>query len=73
MARKKTFKIPGVSFSAKRALGITAAKQKLSKQIGIPLTKAGRQRKIGKAMGCMVFVVPTLIGILMFIGYQTLT
>ncbi|MEZ6255946.1 MAG: hypothetical protein R3B92_04220 [Patescibacteria group bacterium] len=34
-------------FSWKRALGITRAKQKISRSIGIPLTKSGRQRKVG--------------------------
>ncbi|RJX18451.1 MAG: hypothetical protein C4575_10610 [Desulforudis sp.] len=53
MGRKKKG-IPGLSFSWKRALGISAAKGKLSRQIGIPLTRSGRQRKIGKAMGCCV-------------------
>jgi len=43
----KSFKIPGVTFSAKRALGITSAKRKISKTIGIPLTKSGRERKVG--------------------------
>ena len=44
--------IPGLSFSWKRALGISAAMGKLSRQIGVPLTRQGRQRKVGKAMGC---------------------
>lgn len=34
-------------FSWKRALGITKAKQKISRATGIPLTKSGRQRKAG--------------------------
>lgn len=34
-------------FSWKRFLGITALKSKISKKTGIPLTKSGRQRKIG--------------------------
>lgn len=46
--------IPGLSFSWKRALGISAAKARISRKIGIPLTASGRQRKIGRAMGCMV-------------------
>lgn len=50
MARKKG--IPG--FSWKRASGLSAAKGKLSRQLGVPLTRAGRQRKVGKAMGCCV-------------------
>ena len=40
----------GFSFSLKRALGITAIKQKLSKSTGIPLTKQGLERKIGGAV-----------------------
>lgn len=37
-------------FSWKRALGITKAKRKISKATGIPLTKSGRQRKLGAAI-----------------------
>ncbi len=40
-------KIPGLSFSLKRAVGISALKQKVSKATGIPLTKQGLERKIG--------------------------
>lgn len=46
----------GISFSWKRALGISAAKAKISRSIGIPLTRSGRQRKVGRAMGCCVVV-----------------
>jgi hypothetical protein len=42
----------GFSFSWKRALGISAAKARLSRQIGIPLTRSGRQRMVGRALGC---------------------
>jgi hypothetical protein len=52
MGRKKG--IPGVSVSWKRAVGISSAKAKLSRQIGIPLTRSGRQRKFGAAMGCCI-------------------
>jgi len=50
MASKKkgSLKIPGLSFSWKRALGITSAKRKVAKITGIPTTKSGRQRKLGK-------------------------
>ncbi len=41
-------KIPGLSFSWKRALGITQTKQKIARQTGIPMTKSGLERKIGK-------------------------
>lgn len=50
MARKKTL-LPGVSFSWKRALGVTSAKNKIAKATGIPTTKSGRQRKLGKLLG----------------------
>ena len=56
MARKKV-RIPGVSFSWKRALGISGAKARLSRQLGIPLTRSGRQRKIGRALGCSIAIV----------------
>lgn len=41
-------KIPGLSFSWKRALGITKAKRKIAKATGIPTTKQGRRNKTGK-------------------------
>ena len=41
-------RIPGLSLSWKRALGITQAKQKIARQTGIPTSKAGIERKIGK-------------------------
>ena len=40
----------GLLFSLKRALGVTALKQKVSKATGIPLTKQGLERKIGGAV-----------------------
>ena len=39
MAKKKIVRIPGVSFSWKRALGITQAKQKFARQTEIPTSK----------------------------------
>ena len=56
----KKIKIPGVSFSLNRALGITSAKRKVAKATGIPTTKAGRQRKAGKILtggGCLIPVM----------------
>ena len=40
----------GFSFSWKRLLGISALKGKISKKTGIPLTKGGLERKIGRAI-----------------------
>lgn len=38
----------GISFSWKRALGISGIKNRISRQIGIPLTKSGRDQKFGR-------------------------
>lgn len=46
--------LPGISFSWRRASGLSAAKGRLSRAIGIPLTRSGRQKKIGRALGCCV-------------------
>jgi hypothetical protein len=43
-------KIPGVTFSLKRAIGITKVKQKIARATGIPMTKQGLERKIGNAI-----------------------
>lgn len=40
-------KIPGLSFSWKRVLRITQAKQKIARETGIPTSKQGLERKIG--------------------------
>lgn len=50
MAKKKS-SIPGLSFSWKRALGITKAKRKIAKATGVPTTKSGRRAKAGKIFG----------------------
>lgn len=41
-------KIPGLTFSWKRALGVTKAKQQFAKATGIPTSKQGLERKVGK-------------------------
>ncbi len=68
MARRKNH-IPGVSFSAKRALGVTKAKQKIARTTGIPTTKSGRQRKYGNKMtGGSSCILPILF--LFVIGFS---
>ena len=54
----------GFSFSIKRALGISSAKGKLSRALGIPLSRGGRRRKAGKALGCCIPLLAVLGGIL---------
>ncbi len=40
----------------KRLTGISAAQRKLSRKIGIPLSRGGRQRKLGQQLGCSVMI-----------------
>ena len=48
-------KIPGVSFSWKRAVGISQMKREIEKKTGIPTTKAGLERKIGHVIIKSIF------------------
>lgn len=40
-------KIPGLSFSWKRAIGVSKLKRDIAKATGIPTTRNGFERKIG--------------------------
>ena len=40
----------GLSFSLKRAVGISGLKTKVARKTGIPTTKQGLERKVGKAL-----------------------
>lgn len=51
----KKFKIPGLTFSWKKALGVTKVKRKISRATGIPTTKAGRKRKAERTLWKMIF------------------
>lgn len=60
-------------FSWKRFIGITRIKQNIARKTGIPLTKSGRQRKIGamltKSCGCssiFTIVLVILLAIIVF-------
>ena len=61
-------------FSWKRAVGLSAAKARLSRRIGIPLTRGGRQRKLGRMIsggGCLfglavVVAIPVGLVVLLF-------
>ncbi len=47
-------------FSWKRLLGVTRAKSRISRMTGIPWTKSGRERKIGRMVtggGCMLVLL----------------
>ena len=45
----------GFSFSGKRVLGVTSAKQKFARETGIPATKTGMVRKLGGAVLGLLF------------------
>lgn len=54
-------------FSWKRAVGISKAKSRFDRVTGIPTTKSGRQRKVGKMVtggGCLV----TMIQVILFVA-----
>lgn len=73
MARKRkgtNTGIPGLSFSWKRATGVTNAKRKFAQATGVPTTKAGRQRKAAQAMGCSTFILVSIVVfvVLLFAG-----
>lgn len=61
MARRRKSLIPGLSWSWKRAIGISGLKSKIAQKTGVPLTKGGLQRKVGgavlKPLGCLVPLV----------------
>jgi len=42
---------PGLTFSWKRALGVTSAKRKFARATGIPTTRSGRRAKLGRILG----------------------
>ena len=48
-------------FSWNRLLGITAAKSRISRRIGIPVTRSGRQRKVGAMTGCSTLLVAAVV------------
>lgn len=48
-------KIPGLSFSLKRAVGITKVKQKVARATGIPTTRQGLERKVGSLIIGAIF------------------
>lgn len=48
-------KIPGISFSLKRAVGLTQLRQKASRQLGVPTTRQGLERKVGSTIIGTIF------------------
>jgi hypothetical protein len=42
---------PGLTFSWKRATGVTTQMRRVSKKTGVPLTRNGRRSKVGRWLG----------------------
>lgn len=55
MAKRTNTGIPGLSFSWKRALGLTQVQQSISRKTGIPMSKGGLERKIGNLILSSLF------------------
>ena len=49
------FRIPGVTFSWKRAIGLTKIKQQIARKSGIPTSRQGIERKLGSSIIKMLF------------------
>ena len=63
MARRRSNTgIPGLSFSSRRALGISRARQRFARRTGMPTTRSGLYRKAGRA-GCGGGCLLALIGL----------
>ena len=52
---KRSTPIPGLSFSWKRALGVTRLRQNIARKTGIPTTRNGIERKIGGGIVSWLF------------------
>ena len=48
--KQKIFGLPGTSFSPRRAIGVDVLKRTVAKKTGVPLTKSGAERKIGRTI-----------------------
>lgn len=46
----KIFNLSWTSFSPRRAIGVDVLKRAVAKKTGVPLTKSGVERKIGKTI-----------------------
>jgi hypothetical protein len=68
--RRSSTGIPGLSFSMRRGLGISQAQARLSRKLGIPLSRSGRQRMVGRSLGCCwLLLVPVgVAGLVRLLG-----
>jgi hypothetical protein len=68
---RSTTGVPGLSFSWKRAIGLSRLESKISRTTGIPLTRSGREKKMGHIFVHLLgWMFLALLG---FIGYEAVT
>lgn len=70
MARRRKG-IPGLSFSWKRAAGISSAKASVSRKLGIPLTRSGRRQRVRKGKGTLLTFIVALLLVWIFVHWLT--
>jgi len=63
--------IPGVSFSWRRAIGLSALEGKISRATGIPLTRSGREKKMGHIFIHLIGWM--FLALLAFVAYEIVT
>ena len=56
-------------FSWKRLVGISGMKSRISRNIGVPLSSSGRQRKLGAATGCSTMVAAVMLIVVLVITF----
>lgn len=61
--------IPGLSFSWKRALGISRLKYRIGRATGIPTTSTGRNQKLGKYAGRILLLAAFLFILALVAGH----
>lgn len=63
----------GTSFSWRRASGLSAAKGRISRKVGIPLTRSGRQKKLGRMVGrgCGCGCLSVVVVVIGLVGMTT--
>jgi len=54
----------GASFSWRRAIGLSQAQARISRQIGVPLSRSGRQQKLGRIAFKLIAVMALAILVL---------
>ena len=65
---RSTTGVPGLSFSWRRAIGLSSLESKVSREIGIPLTRSGRERKLGRIFAHLLGW--SFLAVIGLIGYE---